>query len=280
MPLPEQQLIEWSQAGESTEQRKTFAQIQQILTSPNSRINPKNCDIYIQGSCLNDTNIGPICDVDIVVQAKEMPAEPNVVQDLIVDLKEGILETLRDALSLDRIKVGKRALNILSTSGETLADILPCCRYVQIKDTLYPNQEPAEGIQFFTAKGEQETRFPKLHYQNGVLKNGRTNGNFKKMVRVFKNARLHLPDKTLMRKRAGSSYSIECLLYNVPDRKFHGTMQQCYVEVIDWLQKADMDSFLLQHEQDALFGPASEQWTIEKARTLIRAYTELWKLWK
>jgi len=267
MPISEGQLIIWSNQGDTSAARHTYHQIRQILTSGASRIEAGNFDfeIYLQGSYLNDTNIGEDCDVDVVVQLN------GARLDDLPAFKEELQATLGDSLGREQVEVGRRALKLFSGTGEPIADVLPCCPYSWSSQTAR-----AEGIQFLTTRGEREIRFPKLHHQNGVGKDWRTDGLYKKWIRIFKNARLHLSNPKLVRKRAGSSYELECLLYNVPDSQFRGDFQTGYQQIINWLQGADLSQFVCQHEQHALFGTEPGQWGIKKAQKMIRAFAELW----
>lgn len=273
MLISEDQLILWSKQGDTSAARHTYQMIHQILTSETSRIKTGDFELYLQGSYLNDTNIGEDCDVDVVVQLKERRL------DLLPEFKEELRTALSHFFGMEHVEVGRRALKVSSEAGEPIADVLACCPYRWSDQASSQVSHPAfaaEGIQFLTTKGEREIRFPKIHHQNGVGKDWRTDGHYKKWIRIFKNARLHLSNPKFARKRAGSSYLLECLLYNVPDSKFRGDFQTSYLEIINWLQQADLSQFVCQHEQHALFGSDPGQWKIKKAQKMIRAFAELW----
>jgi hypothetical protein len=72
------------------------------------------------------------------------------------------------------------------------------------------------------------------------------------------------------------SYFVECLLYNVPDQLFTGRLQDCYVNIVNWLSNANMERFVCQNEQTWLFGTESTQWNTDDASMLVYQLGWLW----
>lgn len=138
-------------------------------------------------------------------------------------------------------------------------------------------------MQFWTQRENRSVvNFPKEHYKNGAAKNdaNRTNGNYKPIVRMFKNARSSLVSSGVISKDVAPSYFLECLLYNVPDHLFISNLQQSYIGIVSWLIEAfksrSADSFTCQNEQTLLFGATEEQWTITDALELLEGLVHLW----
>ena len=87
---------------------------------------------------------------------------------------------------------------------------------------------------------------------------------------MFKAARNRLIEEKATTKDDAPSYFIECLLYNVPDGLFKSKLAPRYAATVDWLKIADFQGFKCRNGRVGLFGPGRE-WTVEKARKLVRA---------
>jgi hypothetical protein len=68
-------------------------------------------------------------------------------------------------------------------------------------------------------------------------------GNFKSMVRVFKNMRNTMIEKGLLADGVAPSYFIEGMLTNAPNDKFTGDYQDMWVECFNWVVPADETKF-------------------------------------
>ena len=121
--------------------------------------------------------------------------------------------------------------------------------------------------------------FPKLHYNNGVVKNTDTNQWFKHEVRVFKNARNHLIERGAIDGSLAPSYFIECLLFNAPRENFGTDYWTTTLRLLQWLHATDFDQFVCQNRRVWLFGDSPEQWTKAKAREFANAMIGLWNDW-
>ena len=94
---------------------------------------------------------------------------------------------------------------------------------------------------------------------------------------MFKAARNRLVEEKATTKADAPSYFIECLLYNVPDGLFKPKLAPRYAATVDWLKIADLQGIKCQNGRVGLFGPGREQWTVKKARKLVRAMQGLWE---
>jgi len=144
------------------------------------------------------------------------------------------------------------------------------------------DQDYVEGMIFYVPdESRWVVNYPKLHYNNGVKKNAQstTNGWYKPVVRLFKNARTYLINRHVIATDLAPSYFLECLLYNVPDRNFGTSYQNTFYNVVNWLAKADCSPFLCQNEQLMLFGNSPEQWSTTKAKQFIGELIKLWSAW-
>jgi hypothetical protein len=59
-------------------------------------------------------------------------------------------------------------------------------------------------------------------------------GNFKHMVRIFKNMRNRMIENGFLAEGIAPSYFIEGMLWNVPKDKFAGTYAEAWVACFNW----------------------------------------------
>lgn len=145
------------------------------------------------------------------------------------------------------------------------------------------DREYIPGIKFFTTdKGESIINYPKKHYVFGVDKNERTNNYYKPTIRIFKNIKKQLIKQKRITKKVVSSYFIESLLYNVPDRYFCiDNASNRVADILNWLTKNQdsFSTFICQNEQMNLFGSSQEQWNEEDADKFIFEINKFWNEW-
>jgi hypothetical protein len=248
---------------------------------------------YLQGSYANATNIRGNSDVDLVVEATSV-SYSNLTSDEKVALGLGkgsygwsrfrteVIAALTDYYAAAVDSSGSRAIKLMSGSNRLAADVVPAVKYKRYKDL----KVQVEGITFWSNAGQSEQiiNYPKKHIEYGAAKNGpdRTNGWYKRTVRVFKNARENLIEGDELLRKRYPSYFIECLLYNAPDASYGDSFHATFVSVVNNLQEqlADEDSQLVcQNRHQWLFGDSSVTWTRKDAIAFISALTSLWNHW-
>lgn len=200
------------------------------------------------------------------------------------DFRRDVISTLNDSFGSTNVRSGNNSIKLKSASGRLPADIVPCLQYRKYDSAV----SWIEGVYFYSAASNSWViNYPKLHYENGVAKNGafRTNGRFKRIVRVFKNARTYLADRGIISSDLAPSYFLECLLYNVPDVQFGTSLQVSFASIISSLRSRLnassailmlLDPFNCQNEQLLLFGDTAQQWSWWKAQYLIDRFIDLW----
>jgi len=259
-------------------------------------------DIYLQGSYKNDTNIRGDSDVDLVVELKSSfiydistlsPVDQVLfnqdIRPAIYDwfqFRAHVLRALQSYYGSASVREGNKSLKIDAGSGRLSSDIIVCqqyrkySRYRNIYDLSF-----IEGIIFFvSSENRWAVNYPKLHYENGVRKNSQsfTNGWFKHVVRIFKNARTYLEENSAIPDDLAPSYFLECLIYNAPNDKFGHNYQCSFHSLLSWLNGLgdnDMNQLLCQNGLIGLFGNSPEQWSTMKAQRLISSLTGLWNNW-
>ncbi len=169
---------------------------------------------FLQGSYKNDTAISDINDVDIVAMraltysATHSPHGPFPSMINWEDIFQEIEEKLKkQTLYTWTVERGDKCIRVL---GAFKADIVPSVQvgHDKLSDPIvvYSFRDMAEKI-----------NHPRDHYNNGVIKNSSTEGNYKPMVRMMKNwAR----NQFLEDRATVSSFKIEALVHGTPDNCF------------------------------------------------------------
>ena len=257
-----------------------------------------NFEVYLQGSYRNTTNIRGDSDVDVVTQLNSTfqsdlsklsdyeqklhnATYPNATY-LWRNFRADVIAALRNHYGHSAVDdTGNKSLKVAEGSNRLPADVVACIQYRKYKHFKSKNnQSYVEGMMFYTLREDRKViNFPKVHYQNGTEKNGRTSNWYKPTIRIFKNARTHLVKQGIINKDLAPSYFLECLLYNVPDINFTSNHQNTFCNVVNWLREADMTRFVCQNEQVYLFGNTPEQWSSSNVKDLLQAYVDLWNNW-
>ncbi len=298
MSIPESQLETWSHLGAVATAKRTHESIRRALDSHTWPTGVSKPEVYLQGSYKNTTNIRGDSDVDVVAQLNypfeyELSDLPDYERRLFHQVyydaayfwrnfRGDVIVALRNYFGPSAVDdTGNKSLKVVGNSNRLPADVVACMQYRKYKHfRSLDDQSYVEGMVFYTMReGRKVINFPKVHYQNGTVKNGRTASRYKPTIRVFKNARTYLVKQGIISKELAPSYFLECLLYNVPDGHFMFNYQDTFCSVVSWLQKANMTNFLCQHEQFPLFGNTPEQWSSSDTQYFLEMLVELWNNW-
>jgi len=295
MSIPESQLDTWSRQGTTASATALYERIRTALQN-DTALQGRNFDVFLQGSYRNSTNIRGDSDVDVVAMLTEtyMPeygaldaytktaveCSSSSATYTLTDFRRDVSNAIRRAFPSHNITEGGKSIKIPRTSNNIPADVVPCLEYRLYlpPQTLLGNATYVEGIWLWDVqRGHAVTSYPKQSYDNGVAKHGRTNQWYKPTVRIFKNARGWMEDNGLIQSGTASSHAIECLLYNVPDQQFGSSYGDTVVNVVNWLNGADLTNFVCQNGIQRLFD--SGRWTQQNARAYIGALIQMWNQW-
>lgn len=295
MAIPESQLETWSRQGAMASASAIYERVQSALLN-DAALAPRNFDVFLQGSYRNSTNIHGDSDVDVVVQLNDtyMPeygaldaytrsiveGHSSAATYTLTDFRRDVSNAIRRAFPTHNITEGGKSIKILRTSNNIPTDVVPCLEYRLYlpPKTLLVDPTYVEGIWLWDVQRAQAvTSYPKQSYGNGVAKHGRTNQWYKPIVRIFKNARGWIEDNGLIQSGTASSHAIECLLYNVPDQQFGSSYGDTVVNVVNWLNGAELTDFVCQNDIQRLFD--SGGWTQQNARAYIGALIQMWSQW-
>jgi hypothetical protein len=291
MGIPESQLNTWANQGAVTTAKRTADSVRTALSDYGDWPDGVDFEVYLQGSYKNDTNIRGDSDVDVVAQlnssfysnlSEDQKRQLNLISAAYgwTNFRADVLKALHNHYGSRAITEGNRALSVADDSGRLSADVIACAQYRQYRSVNHSDY--TEGMCFWS-KGvmRQIINFPKLHYDNGVIKNGaqKTDGWYKPVVRLFKNARVRLVDNGTVTQGLAPSYFLECMIYNVPDNCFGGNYRDTYCAVVNSLNEADLGKFVCQNEELLLLGDSPEQWDSASAQEFISGLTTLWNNW-
>jgi hypothetical protein len=300
MVIPETQLEKWSHQGAVSSSKYTHESIRNALDKNMGYPGNIKYDVYLQGSYKNDTNIRGDSDVDLVVELKSSfyreisslsPDEQSSYLSYFKDatytwenFRSDILKAMQEYYGLDVIKEGRKSLKVGNPKGGRLpADVVVSMEYRKyLRFINSDNQKFIEGISFYVpSENRWVISYPKHHYENSVQKNSQsaTNGWYKPLVRIFKNARTYLFENNKISRDLASSYFLEALIYNVPNDKFGTNFQTTTFNILYWLNNVEYGKFVCPNGQVYLFGSTPDQWTEIEARKLISSLIELWNKW-
>ncbi|WP_439381376.1 nucleotidyltransferase domain-containing protein [Amycolatopsis lexingtonensis] len=282
-----EQLDEWSERPGSPWPAWTKQVLSDALKR-SSRLREYSYEIVVQGSYANKTNIRAHSDVDLVVQMK-LPFEEHLkgldpwektrFHAKYENATFGWREFRQDVISALRksyfVTEGGKCIDIQDWDSllRIPADIVPAIEYRRYRSFSSGGVETFdEGIYFEDSSGAAVISFPKQHLRNGNRKDAETGGRFKQVVRAVKNARLHLMDiEADEQAKVISSYFIECLFYNVPDKEYRQpTLPAAYRRSLSWLaSNLDLaEDFVCQNGLVDLFVPKRTAWSVDSVRYL------------
>jgi hypothetical protein len=253
VPIAERQLETWGQQGKTGQFTDTYKSIRTYLLDSSAPYPVKEVEVFLQGSYGNDTNIWADSDVDIVLNhtgafyyditemsAKEQEHFKGVFSK---DAEYGYARFKADGEGwitrlYNGVRVGKKAIYVPGNGNRRNADILLCGQFRRYTSYDFGVHNYYEGVAFYS-NGQRIENFPKQHSENCTAKHQATNGNFKPMVRVFKNIRNSMVEKKMLADGIAPSYFIEGMLSNVPNDKFSGHYGDMFVACFNWLVGAD-----------------------------------------
>jgi hypothetical protein len=180
---------------------------------------------FLQGSYRNHTAIADINDVDIVAVRKTTyssvhsghgPFETSISWGIIFNEIENKLKS-QNTYSNWNVERGDKCITI---RGDFDIDVVPAVKI--------DHDHTSDPVAIYSHKNDREKQnFPKTFYNNGVLKNDRTNENYKPTVRMFKNwVRNHFDDNDII-----SSFKIQSLVYSAKDEDFYDDMVANFILV-------------------------------------------------
>ena len=291
MAIPESQLSRWSDHGSQDSSKRTHETIRRKLSAyvwPPGMIYV----FYLQGSYANDTNIRGDSDVDVVLEftssfkydaSSLSPFDQSRLESSLSpakygwnDFRRATLQALKAGFGTQQVAQGNKSIKVKADPPRLAADVVVCMAHRRYNTT----STYAEGITFWSLQDKRWiVNYPKQHRENGAAKSRRTWDRYKRTVRMFKNARNHLESTGRISADLAPSYFVECLLYNAPDSAFQTGIQETYCAIVNWIVQNNLDRLVCQNEQQRLFGPSPEQWSVKDAKDFGSQLVSLWNNW-
>lgn len=282
MAIPLDVLVGWSKPGKSDNSKITYEAIKSIIENKLGY----NYDIFLQGSYHNTTHVKDNSDIDVVVVNKALTINNTIYGpygdiNSLQNFKRGLFYYIQNSNNFN-FKLGNKTIKYEGNINYVPADIVPCAYYKGSQ-----LGAPVGTILYDTNLGKYFVNYPKQHYDNGKLKSSLTNENFKKTVRMFKNARNYAVKKNILSsENIAPSYFLECLIYNVPNNAFKGNESDIFFNVLKWLcdNRQNLESLKCQNQIQKLFGydisnTTYNKWNTSNAIDFIGAITYIWNKW-
>jgi len=244
--------------------------------------------VYPQGSYANKTNIAADSDVDLVVALTSSfyPNKEDLTEfewleyDKYYERADRTWRDFRDAVEAVLRKdfwvvVGSKAVKVRSGVIRLPADVLIALEHRYYTSFLsFEGQTFVDGVQFYRSGDHKIVNFPKQHMKACAWKDFRTAGNYRKVVRVAKNARnvLIAEDDSAVGSTTAPSYFLESLLWNVPDLCFASGLENAYRQAIGWLHEkpGKLATMKFPNGKGDLFGKMLDtSWDQERATQII-----------
>jgi hypothetical protein len=284
--IAEKQLETWAKQGPTGQFTDTHNTIRSHLLDKGAPYPFAHVEIFLQGSYGNTTNVYSDSDVDIVLKhdgayfydlTELKPQEVERYKSVHTSKVDyGYSEFKAQAEEYIKrfyngVRSGKKALHIPGNQNRRNADVIICQELRRYYAYGENGPKYHEGIAFMSG-GKRIDNFPNQHSANCTTKHQATNGNFKPMVRVFKNMRNAMIDKGLLGEGVAPSYFIEGMLWNVPNDKFTGDYGDMWVACYNWVVTADVtklacanDLYWLVRENSSVCWPSANFHTFTAA---------------
>lgn len=294
MAVPETQLETWSHQGAIAQSRDTYATIKSVLEDTNSPYYPKSFHIRLQGSYANDTNVYRDSDVDALIRldstfyhdAATLPPDqhgiferkyPEAASYTLPEFKTEVANWLRQRFG--KVDVGQKAIFVHGDGGRRDCDVLPCARFKYYYRVTEDDESFADGICFFLRDGTCIVNFPVQHGNNCTSKHKATSQWFKPTVRLYKNMRNYLADRSLLQDGIAPSYFIEGMLWNVPSEIFGTNFDSTFVNTFNYVINADRSLFKCANGIHPLLGTTAVTWPAHNCQAYLDALRNLWNKW-
>jgi len=296
MSIPESQLQTWSHQGSVKQSADTYNTIKNVLEDAAAPYANKEFKVFLQGSYGNDTNIYADSDVDVVICLNstyyadlsylDESEKTNYNRDRIVasyeiaEFRKEVLDWLKKRFG-SSVKSGKKAIAIAGNGNRRDVDVLPCAQHRRYNS--YSSAATSRyntGIVFWTTDGKEIINFPLQHMENCTSKHQSTSNRFKPNVRIIKNMRNEMIERSIISPKSAPSYYLEGMLWNVPNPKFVNSYGDTFANYWNWLDDcvaadlvcANTLHFLVRDGHDIC-------WNMEDYTSTLTGLRKLWADW-
>ncbi len=266
MNIPNSQIESWQNQGAQSASINSHTSIRTAIENITQEF---NFEIFLQGSYKNHTNIRGDSDVDVVINIKEMfyhnlneyeAKQVGIIPAAFTwhDYEKRIKYCLNEYYTQKPIRVGAKSIKIdFQNSSYVPADVVITTDYRFYTSLTHY----IEGICLFNRTNNNLiVNYPKQHFDNGNSKSTRTDGNFRKYVRLIKNARNWILENYIPPSFNAPSYFIESLLYNCNDLLLKQTPEEFLRYAINMWEYNNETDQKCQNEISPLYGIDDTSW--------------------
>lgn len=256
MPMRGSILNSWSHHHSGKASIQAHTSIREVLENYTLQTKGFKYNVFLQGSYKNDTNLRRDSDVDAVVQlaANLRPQVATLSNSQLVNdqshklvyerwrsFRTQVLKALRPTYGTKAVTAGRKPIQLAKRLLHASADVVVTVKCGDATAFCLP------------ADHRWVVSHPEQHYANGLRKERATNNRFKRTTRMFKTARDHPEDDHLVRRGTPPSYSIECLLYSIPDEMLRPRLDESYTGIVEYLKTTNLQGFERQNGIHELF---------------------------
>ena len=237
MRYSEQQLQSWTTPLSKTEEQRVENTINMIKSAMDAsrELNALDYEVFVQGSYANNTNVRSDSDVDVCVMLKstfyfDLPQGktradygfgPGTMD--FEQYRDLVKKALQAKFAQQYVTDGNKSLRVNANTYHVQADVVPAFQHRNYAyNRSQSSRDYVEGTRFYAIDGREVTNYPKVHIKNGAAKNTRTNFRYKKLVRIMKHIKNEMVDAGQTDGDKITSFLVECLAWNVPDRIITG----------------------------------------------------------
>ncbi|MDE0246373.1 MAG: nucleotidyltransferase [Gammaproteobacteria bacterium] len=286
---------EWAKGPPQAERQTSENAIRAIkeAVSNSPKLSKRRIKTFAQGSYRNRVNVRQDSDVDVGVLCFDVFLEQypeGMSRDTfgIVDggypyaqFKNELEEALVAHFGRASVHRGNKAFDLGNNAYSIEADVAPFFEYRRY----WQGGDYRAGVALIPDRGERIENFPErlvdywpttpLHYENGVRKNERTSRRFKGATRIVKKLRNLMDDRGVLEAAPIPGFSIECLVWNVPDSCFtRSTWDSRVQSIFSYLtastaSSATCNEWCEVNDIKYLFR-SSQKWTRAEAHAFVR----------
>jgi hypothetical protein len=227
----EDTLNNWRYPASDTEETK-LANAEKMIReaiADSDELKSKTTEIFGQGSYANDTNVKINSDIDINVCLSDtifvQIPEGKKQEDFgysdsdykFSEYKDAVEKALVKKFGRKEVVRNDKCITVLANTYRVEADVVPTFKYNRHDD----NGGKAIGTKLITEEDYPVINYPLQHIENGITKNSQTQRRFKRLTRIFKRLRYKMIEDKIPVSDNITSFLIECLLWNVPNKTFN-----------------------------------------------------------
>jgi hypothetical protein len=272
-----------------TQKRDNAVKVIRNAVASSETLKGHTTSVFAQGSYRNGTNVKSESDVDICVccydtmfydipdgkRLEDYGFSSEQATYEYSQFRQDVEDALVEYLGRTAVKRGNKAFDLHENTYRVDADVVPCFDYWRCSGSSYKHRGTA-----FIPDGafRKVVNWPDQNEKNVTEKNRLTAKRYKKLVRILKSLRDELDTKGYQIPK-GSSFLIECLVWNVPENRFgHAEYVQdvrdTLAHIFNKTLKAESCQDWVETNRLEYLLRGGQAWTLKEAHNLINSFWE------